>query len=233
LKILIASDLHGNLEAMRVLPTDHDELWVLGDLVNYGPNPAEVIGFVREHASLVVRGNHDDAVGFGRDPECSAPYRQLAAETGLFTMAATTEGQREFLRTLPLTAERMVDGFRFFVCHATPGDPLHEYRDRDSDLWGADADRAGCDVLLAGHTHKPFCRVAGVRTVANPGSVGQSKEGSGRAYYAIWQNGDLRLDSVAYPVGETIAKVRSLPVSPEVRAQLENVLRTGSLTGLR
>jgi len=30
-----------------------DELWVLGDLVNYGPNPAEVIDFVKANASVV------------------------------------------------------------------------------------------------------------------------------------------------------------------------------------
>jgi predicted phosphodiesterase len=40
MKICIISDLHANLEALAALPDDYDELWVLGDLVNYGPNPA-------------------------------------------------------------------------------------------------------------------------------------------------------------------------------------------------
>jgi fructose-1,6-bisphosphatase len=63
-KIVILSDIHGNYEALKALPEDYDELWVLGDLVNYGPQPSEVVEFVREKASLVVRGNHDDSVAF-------------------------------------------------------------------------------------------------------------------------------------------------------------------------
>jgi hypothetical protein len=35
--------VHGNYEALRGLPEDFDELWVLGDLVNYGPEPEEVV----------------------------------------------------------------------------------------------------------------------------------------------------------------------------------------------
>jgi predicted phosphodiesterase len=38
MKIVIISDIHANAESLRVLPKDHDELWILGDLVNYaGP----------------------------------------------------------------------------------------------------------------------------------------------------------------------------------------------------
>lgn len=229
MRILIASDLHANLEAVRVLPSDYDQLWVLGDIVNYGPNPSEVIEFVRAHASLIVRGNHDDAIGYDRDPQCSAPFRRMAEETGRFTMSALTEEQREFLRRLPLMAGRDVDGVRFFLCHATPANPLHEYRAADSDGWSKDASQKFCDVLLAGHTHIPFSRVVGARRVANPGSVGQSKQGGGRSCYAIWEDGQLRLESVDYAIEETVAKIRDLPVSEEVKEKLEAVLRTGSL----
>ena len=57
MRIFIISDLHANLEALAALPCDYDELWVLGDLVNYGPYPAATIDFVRSHASVVIRGN--------------------------------------------------------------------------------------------------------------------------------------------------------------------------------
>ncbi len=231
MRILITSDLHGNLEAVRSLPSDYDQLWVLGDLVNYGPNPSEVIEFVREHASLVVRGNHDDAIGYDRDPECSPPFRRLAEETGRFTTSVLNEQQREFLRRLPLTAGRDIEGVRFFVCHATPRNPLHEYRPAMSDLWAKDAARGFCDILLAGHTHVHFVRSVGACRVANPGSVGQSKREGGRACYAIWEDGQLRLESVEYPIEETVAKLRNLSVSPDVRGQLEAVLRTGSIAG--
>ena len=39
MKMVIISDIHGNHDALRALPEEYDELWVLGDLVNYGPSP--------------------------------------------------------------------------------------------------------------------------------------------------------------------------------------------------
>jgi len=45
MRIVIISDIHGNWEALSALPREYDERWVLGDLVNYGPNPAEVLPF--------------------------------------------------------------------------------------------------------------------------------------------------------------------------------------------
>jgi protein phosphatase len=228
MKIVIVSDLHGNMEAVRSLPSGYDELWVLGDLVNYGPNPSEVIEFVRRNASLVVRGNHDHSLGFDQDPQCSARFRRMAEETGRYTRSVISEEQREYLRSLPLTAERVSGGVRFMLCHAAPGNPLYEYRPKDSELWEIDLGAGAADILLAGHTHIPFQRRLGRRLVANPGSAGQPKHGAPRACYASWEDGELRLGSSEYPFEETIAKVLGLPISNEVRLELSAVLRAGS-----
>ncbi len=212
------------------MPDDYDELWAPGVLVNYGPNPAAVVEFVRSNASLVIRGNHDHAVGYDADAQCSARFRRMAGETGRFTTAVLSEDHRQYLRSLPLTAEREVAGVRFLLCHATPENPLYEYRAPDSALWETEVSRIAAGVLLVGHTHLPFARRFGTRLVANPGSVGQPKHGKPRACYAIWEDGDLRLESCDYKLAETLAKVRALPVSPEVRAGLESVLRMGSVS---
>lgn len=75
MKILIISDVHGNADALNAVTESYDELWVLGDLVNYGPEPIEVVQRLRERASVIVRGNHDHAVGYDVDPRCSPPFR--------------------------------------------------------------------------------------------------------------------------------------------------------------
>jgi predicted phosphodiesterase len=67
MKIVIISDLHGNAESLAALQEPYDELWVLGDLVNYGPDPEAVVAAVRDRATLIVRGNHDHAVGYDVD----------------------------------------------------------------------------------------------------------------------------------------------------------------------
>ena len=63
MKLLILSDIHSNLDALDAICEPHDELWVLGDIVNYGPEPIETLERVKATASVVVQGNHDYAVG--------------------------------------------------------------------------------------------------------------------------------------------------------------------------
>ncbi|HEY9141304.1 MAG TPA: metallophosphoesterase family protein [Bryobacteraceae bacterium] len=227
MRILIISDLHANLEALRALPTNFDRLWVLGDLVNYGPNPAEVIEFVRERAAIVVRGNHDHAVGFDEDPRCSARFRAMAEETRRYTLSVLDEDDRNYLRKLPLEATPAVEGTRFLLCHAVPSDPLFEYRQEESPLWLADEVGSGIGIELVGHTHIPFRRLLETRMVVNPGSAGQPKHGRAEACYAIWQDGKVTLGSVAYDVEQTVAKLRRLALSPAVFEDLAFVLRNG------
>jgi len=228
MRALIISDLHANLEAVKALPSDVDQIWVLGDLVNYGPSPAEVIQFIRERATLVVRGNHDNSVGFGEDPRCSARFRAMAEETGRFTQSVLTEEERRYLRGLPLTTAIEVDGAQVFMCHAAPSDPLFEYRREDSPQWASDAVAPSIGVELVGHTHIPFQRFLKNRRIANPGSVGQPKHGRAEARFAIWDDGDITLGAVPYDVGATVEKLRHLPLSPEVFDDLVFVLRNGT-----
>lgn len=228
MRICIISDLHANFEALSALPRDYDELWVLGDLVNYGPDPAATIEFVRSHASTVVRGNHDNAVGFGADCGCSPRFRAMADATKNYTVSVLSREDKKFLRELPTCACRQIDGQIFFLCHATPSDLLYEYRPPDSPLWALEEESSsGADVILAGHTHLPFCRTFGQRTVVNPGSLGQSKTGYPRARYAVWQDGHFELKGYEYPVDVTVGKILSLLLPEAIKRDLIHVLRTG------
>lgn len=228
MKIAIISDIHGNLEALSALKEPYDELWVLGDLVNYGPDPRAVVDFVRERAALVVRGNHDDAVAFHSDPRCSAPYRAMAKETMEYTYSVLSPDQIEYLEGLPLHASRTVDGTKFMLCHATPSDPLYQYLPAHSLDWEREIDGVDADVLLVGHTHVPFVESVGLSLVLNPGSLGQPKTGSTKACYAIWEDGAV-LRAVDYDMGLTLRKIGQMPVSNQVKEGLKAVLRSGGL----
>ena len=153
MRIFIISDLHANLEALSALPRDYDELWVLGDLVNYGPNPAEIIDFVRSHASMIIRGNHDHSVGFGAECRCAPRFRAMAEATRDYTSSVLSAADKQFLRDLSTCARRQVDGQAFFLCHATPSDFLYEYRPPGSPLWERD-EGAGAGA------HRPWLRRA-------------------------------------------------------------------------
>ena len=229
MKILLISDVHGNAEALNALDESYDELWVLGDLVTYGPEPTEVVQHLRQHASLIVRGNHDHAVGHNVDPRCSPPFRAMAEATRQLAMKTLSDDDKRFLRDLPLTASVERDGRRFFLCHATPSDPLFAYCPPDSPAWGQESASVDADIILVGHTHLPFVKRFGTRTVVNPGSLGQPKDGGPDASYAVWQDGEMTLRKVAYPVDRTVAKIRELTLPAGIATALEHLLRTGSL----
>jgi putative phosphoesterase len=228
LKIAILSDLHGNLEALRAIAGPFDELWVLGDLVNYGPDPGLVVDWVRANATVVVSGNHDHAAGSGVDPRCSAPFREMARQMQVYTESVLDEQQKAYLRGLPLTARREAGGARFFMCHAAPSDPLFEYAPPTlTALWTQEAAAVDAEILLVGHTHLPFVLHVGGRRVVNPGSVGQAKHGRARACYAVWEDGLITFREEVYDVEATVGKLLALPVGEDIRLGLAEVLRTG------
>ena len=67
MRYAIVSDIHANAEALRRVLADARQngatrVVCLGDVVGYGPLPKETLELVRKSASLVLAGNHDDAV---------------------------------------------------------------------------------------------------------------------------------------------------------------------------
>lgn len=226
MKVAIISDIHGNLDALSALTESYDELWVLGDLVNYGPEPGAVVDFVRKHATMVVRGNHDDAAGLNRDPRCSAPFKRMAKETLDFTLSALSPGQRAYLASLPLELHRTIDGAEFVLCHAAPSDPLYRYVPAKSPEWENELRGLKADFLLVGHTHTPFVESVGRSLIINPGSVGQPKAGSPQACYAVW-DGAVELKRIDYDLNSMLRKIDRMPVSNEVKEDLKAVLRSG------
>lgn len=229
MKIVIISDIHGNYDALSALPESYDELWVLGDLVNYGPQPGEVVDFVRDKATLTVRGNHDQCIGFGDNPRCSPAFWDMAESTRQFSSAVLGGAGKYYLRAMPERAEVMRGDTRFFLCHATPSDPLYEYRRVESDKWVDDCKRLNADVVLVGHTHTPFIRRFDRQVLLNPGSLGQPKTGKPDACYAVWEDGEVSLHTFPYPVERTVEKIRMMPVSMTIQHRLIAVLESGGI----
>lgn len=232
-KIVIISDIHSNFAALSALPEErYDQLWCLGDLVDYGPEPDEVIQWIRDRATVCVRGNHDHAVGFDVDPQCSPPFRKLAASTRHFTQDVVTPADVEYLRNLPIQREVTVNGTSFYLVHAMPTDPLFGYCPEGSETWKQEVSWMNSDVLVVGHTHTPFVRRIGKTTIVNPGSVGQPKTGRPFACYAVWEDGEILLKEYEYPIADTIREIRAMPVPKEEQEALIAVLKTGLLPPL-
>lgn len=230
MKVALLADIHANFAALRRFPETYDELWVIGDLVNFGPKPGEVIDWVRTHAHCVVRGNHDHAVGYDANPRCIPAYQAMAAETGEYSSSVLTEKQKQYLRLLPLSADRTLSGTKFHLCHATPSDPLFGYLEQNSSAWEGEISSTRAEVVIVGHTHVPFLRSIGEKQLINPGSLGGLRITSPEASYAIWEDGRFYLKRYLYPFEETVAEIKAMPISAMAQEQLNELVTTGNLT---
>ena len=154
MRVAVLSDIHANvaaLEAVLAAIPSVDEVWQLGDVVGYGPEPDAVVARLREIGALGVRGNHD-AAALGRlDIETFNVDARQAME---WTQATIGPETREWLGALPERLERE----DFLLVHGSPRDPTWEY------ITTTPVARAGMAAMpttggLHGHTHVPIAYV--------------------------------------------------------------------------
>jgi predicted phosphodiesterase len=235
MKILILSDIHGNwaaLQAVLAAEPDVGQILCLGDLVNYGPQPAECVAWAMKTLTpdWLIQGNHDHAVALDEDPCASVPYKTLAAATQELSKSALAPEAKQFLAGLqPLQRFKLNDAI-CVACHAVPSEPLYEYFSQNSPVTLWESELSGVnypDFLFVGHTHLPTKTRIRRTLVVNPGSVGQPKDGDPRAAYAIWEDGEVSLRRAEYDVEKTIRAYRGTGLEPHSVEVLAEVLRTG------
>lgn len=227
MRLLIVSDIHANATALERVSQAADEVVVLGDLVDYGPDPEATIAWVQTHATYAVRGNHDNAVGTNVPTNAGPALLGAAEESAEWTRSRLGEPDLAFLRSLPLEAAFSFGGARFLAVHATPADPLRPYFGPDAtEHWQTEASSIEADWLLVGHTHLPFVSHFGSKTIVNPGSVGQPRDGLPMAGFALWEDGDVSIVRRQYDIDETIRRLDATGLSPDTRTSLAGVLRT-------
>lgn len=233
MNILIISDIHANYAALAAVMEDagnkFDHVWCLGDTVNYGPQPQKCLEVVRAVSGRIIRGNHDNAVGLGVDCGCSVKYRPLADACKEFTMAVLGKEDKKFLVSLPLVDKFEIEGQKFLLSHGSPGGDMYKYIEPSvsdnillKELEGVDADFA-----FLGHTHRPMIRKLKGTTIVNPGSVGQPRDGSPLASYALWKDGKVEIKRVEYDVDTTLTILKNTPLRRDTVDTLSKILLTG------
>ncbi len=234
MRVLVISDLHANLPALEaVLAAEpYDRLIVGGDLVAFGPHPAEVVDFVRTHATVAVRGNHDHALAYGADARSAPAMQPLADGTRALHLTMLTSDHVGYLHRLPLAGWLREEGYSFYAAHASPRNRLYAYTltpDAPDLHVERQVRQIRADFILLGHTHLPMVRGVGFRLVVNPGSLGQPRDGDPRASYAIIEDGTVKLKRVAYDVERTVSDLSRLPLEPATVERLTAILRNGKL----
>jgi predicted phosphodiesterase len=237
LKRAVLSDIHGNLDALEAVLADAgacgvEEIYCLGDIVGYGPNPRECVDRAITFDACVL-GNHDLGAIF--DPEGFSS----AAEKAIFWTRAQLEMPNgnpahvmrrwDFLAELP----RVIRENGYMYLHASPRAPVSEYVFPEDIYNPRKLDKLFTlfeGTCFQGHTHVPgvftedyhffsppecnfrFPYKKG-KYMVNVGSVGQPRDGDPRACYVIQTEEQLEFRRVEYPwykTAEKISEIREL-----------------------
>lgn len=180
MRIVIFSDIHGNVVALEAVlthirrKTAPDMIIVAGDLVASGPRPAEALALLRNlSGARFVIGNTDQDI-----------LRDQDAATQ-FTRSRLTTDDLEWLAELPFSQKiEAAPGRALLVVHANPSN-LHDSIQPDTrpsivrPLFTGVAQ----EIIAFGHYHVPFIRMLDTRTLVNVASVGMPRDGVPRAVY--------------------------------------------------
>lgn len=227
MRILVLADIHANWPALAAIDEPFDACLVLGDLVDYGPSAQPCIEWVKAHADYAIRGNHDHSVAQRIAGRGERGYRYLTRVTRQLTWETLDAGDLRYLAGLPVTQTIQLDGLALHLVHGTPRDPLDEYLGPDREQWALRLRGVRADIVCVGHTHVPFVLQVGEKTVLNPGSVGQPRDGDPRASYAVIEDGQVSLRRCEYPIEETIRQIDGSNLPERAKHLAGEALRTG------
>src|SRR5918996_4365521 len=195
--VAVITDIHGNLPALEAALARIEELGIAevycgGDLVGYGPWPNEVCRLLERRTIPTIYGNYDYAIGRD-DEDCGCAYtdphdQELGEQSIAWTLEHTDDASKQFMRELPFDLRFELGGKRVRLVHGSPR-KVNEYlfEDKPAKTFERIAAGADCDVLVFGHTHKPWIHSYGGVLFVNCGSVGKPKDGDPRGAFAVME----------------------------------------------
>ena len=169
MKVLIISDVHGNLPALEHVikkESDSDLIISLGDVVNYGPWSNECVDLVSElESKILIKGNHEEAflsgIYPGKHPIAKAFYEKCYPT---FDRKKELEAYQE---------EYFLQGNRF--THTV--DDAYIFPDSEVSIE---------TNTFIGHSHRIFSKNCEGKRLVNVGSVGQNRLDIDKVNYVIW-----------------------------------------------
>jgi predicted phosphodiesterase len=241
MRILVISDIHGNIVALDSV-LEHagevDSVWCLGDVVGYGPNPNECIKRLLELPNIVcILGNHDAAAIDKLDLTTFNPEARLSMH---WLQSVLTPESIEFLENLP--EDTVIE--QVSLAHGSPRFPVFEYL---LDTFAATENFRyfQTDFCFVGHTHLPsrfsmngddYMANLSIptpdnvynllpRSIVNPGSVGQPRDRDPRSSYAIFNPAERTW--LIHRVEYDIANVQERMVAVELPERHITRLKSG------
>ena len=237
MRALVVADVHANLDALDAVLRDaeaqggFEAVWCLGDTVGYGAEPEACIDRLRGYSLEAIAGNHDlAAIG----AITTTDFNPHAAAAARWTAQHLSDEHRAWLEALP---QVLVTLDEFTLTHGSLIDPVWEYLVYPETA-AAHLQRQTTPYGFVGHSHLPLVffedgaqpgtietlGLGGTRFVANPGSVGQPRDGDPRAAYAIVDTTARQVSfrRVDYDIASAQRKIRAAGLPEWLAARLAN-----------
>jgi predicted phosphodiesterase len=240
----VISDIHSNIEALTTVLADIErrgikDIYCLGDVVGYGPNPKECLDLIIKKTKWCVLGNHDYAVFY------EPTNFNYGAEQATFWTRGILESEKEkeacdrrwaFLGGLPMrrtleTTFGVEDAIIDFV-HASPRRPINEYIFPDDVYTNPVKVRVLFErvkhICFVGHTHLPgvfldepdfylpdelgdvYPIIKDEKAIINIGSVGQPRDKDNRASYVFVDDNEVNFVRLEYDFDTTAKKITAI-----------------------
>lgn len=183
MRVAVISDIHGNAIALDAVLADLRQQAVervvcLGDAIQGGPLPAEVVARLRELACPVVLGNADAwlLTGVETGGEGTSDHQRAVRA---WSLARLSDADRAFIGAFQPTVEVSLPAGRRLLCfHGSPGsfDDIIFPETPPAEVLGYFGPHLPA-ILTGGHTHlQQLRRLGGTSFFFNPGSVGFAYE---------------------------------------------------------
>ncbi len=237
MKICIFADIHGNIEALMAaynaaMATHPDRIYHLGDLGGYAPFVNEVVDFLIAHDIPGVQGNYDEAVANDREHcGCKAEepvQEEMAHRSFVWTKSHASQNSKSYMNNLSTEITFIAEGKKVLLFHATPKkNNLYWHEDRPEKFFREMSEKAAADILIYGHTHRPYRKDLSGRVFVNAGSVGKPKDGDIRACVAVVEITPQTVTTEFLRVPYDVEKVASAIIERGLPSYFADRLRQG------
>jgi len=228
---LLIGDVHANLYALKAVLEDASnkgvsDIWNVGDITGYGAFPDDVVRRLCKENAQSVAGNYDLKVLKVKEKkekvegEKEEPPEDRNAIK--WTYDNLSKKNRKYLKSLPEELRLEAGRKRILLTHRSPLQGGEQIGNETPDEKLRDfAHLADADVIIFGHSHRPFSRQVDGVWFINPGGAGRQDDGDPRASYAIIQIEPFEVKHyrVDYDVEKAAAAIRENGL-PEVFAQM-------------
>lgn len=204
MKIAVLSDIHGNMPALEAVLSeishaDMDHIIFLGDLItDFAQYTKEILKTVRCVSPYVIRGNREGYLiqkANNPDDDTWEKYRQFSTNRNTFRYLSGED--LSYIKALPQQMSFPIGrNVHLRAVHGSPFSESDAVYANDTEKIVRSLNKIDENILLCGHTHRPFVYSAGEKTLINAGSVGLNFKRQISAQYTVihYTDGDIQID---------------------------------------